>query len=97
LRASTISGKLRKIKIDNDTDRLIRCKEGGARMPNQPSRKWEDTGGHVVPVEPTLTERQEEIVATAVQNVRERGKLLDQQFPDVLGNLGVKGAVAFEQ
>jgi hypothetical protein len=91
------SGKLRKIEVDDGTNGLLNSTKGGARMHNQPKRAWEDTGGHVVPVEPTLTERQEEIVETAVRNVRERGKLLDEQFPDVLGKLGIKGAVAFEQ
>jgi hypothetical protein len=65
-------------------------------MRNRMRHELEDTGGHVVPVEPTVTERQEEIIETAVRNVRERGKILDRQFPDVLGKLGVEGAVVLE-
>jgi hypothetical protein len=60
------------------------------------SDEYEDIGGHVIPVAPTITEHQREFVASVVRAVQEGGKAIDQQFPDVLGKLNVDRAITAE-
>jgi hypothetical protein len=66
-------------------------------MHNRSQHETEETGGYVVPVAPTITDRQKELVAEVARKVHESGKVIDRQFPDVLGGVATEQTVAFEQ